>query len=83
MFISMDILIKAKEKSGLKYSDITERTGLHKSVISKVLRGTTYASLAMYIKVGQALGVSKADIQKAWRKEQIGKIEAEIKSSNE
>jgi transcriptional regulator with XRE-family HTH domain len=79
----MDILIKAKEKSGLKYSDITERTGLHKSVISKVLRGTTYASLAMYIKVGQALGVSKADIQKAWRKEQIGKIEAEIKSSNE
>jgi cyanate lyase len=78
----MNILIKAKEKSGLKYSDITEITGLHKSVISKVLRGTTYASLAMYIKVGKALGVSKADVQRAWRKEQIEKIEAEIEASN-
>jgi transcriptional regulator with XRE-family HTH domain len=83
MFISMDILIKAKEKSGLKYSDITKVTGLHKSVISKVLRGTTYASLAMYIRIGQALGVSKADVQKAWKKEQIAKIEAEIQASDE
>jgi transcriptional regulator with XRE-family HTH domain len=78
----MDILIEAKKRSGLKYSDITDITGLHKSVISKVLRGTTYASLAMYIKIGKALGVSKADIQKAWKQEQIEKIEAEIRDSN-
>jgi cyanate lyase len=79
----MDILIKAKKKSGLKYSDITKITGLHKSVISKVLRGVTYASLAVYIKVGKALGLSKEEIQKAWKKEQREKIEAEIKASNE
>jgi cyanate lyase len=79
----MNILIKAKNKSGLKYADITKITGLHKSVISKILRGTTYASLAMYIKVGEALGISKLDIQQAWKKEQIAKIEAEITASNQ
>jgi plasmid maintenance system antidote protein VapI len=78
----MYILIKAKEQTGLKYTDIAEKTGLHKSAISKVLRGTGYASLAMHIRVGQAMGVSREAVQAAWREEQIAKIEAEIKASN-
>jgi transcriptional regulator with XRE-family HTH domain len=80
--MSMDILLEAKKKNRLKYADITEKTGLHKSIISKVLNGTTYASLSMYIKIGTVLGVPKKDIQQAWKKKQIEKIETEIAASN-
>ena len=77
-------LIKAAyQKSGKTYGEINKTTGLAEPVISKVINGKQYASLAMLLRVGRAVDLNPERIAAAWKKDRISEIDAEITQSIE
>ena len=72
------LLKSAYEKSGKSYTDIFNETGCAQQVISKVLNGKQYASLATLYKIGKAINLKPKQIAEVWKKDKISEIDAEI-----
>lgn len=72
------LLKSAYKKSGKTHKDICEETEMSQSFISRIFNGRQYASLAMFIKIGQSVGLEPKQITAAWKKDKITEIDAEI-----
>jgi plasmid maintenance system antidote protein VapI len=75
-------LIKSAYKRSCKsYSKIQEESNIPPSLLSKIINGKMYASLAMYIKLGKSVGLEPQEIVNVWRQDKINHIEKEIEKA--
>jgi len=74
----INLLKSAYEKSGKTHKEICEDVKVPQSYISRMFNGGQYASLAMFIKIGQSLGLENKQITAAYKKDKIAEIDAEI-----
>jgi transcriptional regulator with XRE-family HTH domain len=72
------LLKSAYEKSGKTYQEIGKETDISQSFLSRFFNGSQSASLAMFIRIGQVVGLDTEQITKAWKKDKIAEIDAEI-----
>ena len=61
------VLVRAREKAGLKQSDVAARLGLPASYLSKIENGTRRLDVIELIQIAEAMGVDAAAIVRELR----------------
>ena len=56
------VLVKARERAGLKQSDVAAKLGLPASYLSKIEKGTRRLDVIELIRIAEAMGLDPADI---------------------
>jgi len=56
------VLVEARERAGLKQSDVAARLGLPASYLSKVENGTRRLDVIEFIRIADAMGIDPAEI---------------------
>ncbi|HEX9500752.1 MAG TPA: helix-turn-helix transcriptional regulator [Thermoanaerobaculia bacterium] len=62
-----EVLLRAREKAGLKQSDVAARLGLPASYLSKIENGTRRLDVIELIQIAEAMGVDPAAIVRELR----------------
>jgi HTH-type transcriptional regulator/antitoxin HipB len=62
-----EVLVRAREKAGLKQSDVAARLGLPASYLSKIENGTRRLDVIELIQIAEAMGVDAAAIVRELR----------------
>ena len=63
------VLVRARERAGLKQSEVAARLALPASYLSKVENGTRRLDVIEFIQIAQAMGSDPAEIIRELRKE--------------
>ena len=58
------VLVKARERAGLKQQDVAARLGLPPSYLSKVENGTRRLDVIELIRIAEAIGVDAAELMR-------------------
>ena len=62
LLILGEVLVAARERAGLKQSDVAARLGLPASYLSKVENGTQRLDVIELMRIAEAMGVEAAEI---------------------
>jgi transcriptional regulator with XRE-family HTH domain len=62
-----EVLLRAREKAGLKQSDLAARLGLPASYLSKIENGTRRLDVIELIQIAEAMGVDPASLVRELR----------------
>ena len=62
-----EVLVRAREKAGLKQTDVAARLGLPASYLSKIENGTRRLDVIELIQIAEAMGVDPAGIVRELR----------------
>jgi transcriptional regulator with XRE-family HTH domain len=62
LIILGQVLVRARERAGLKQSDVAARLGLPASYLSKIENGTRRLDVIELIRIAEAMGVDAAEI---------------------
>jgi transcriptional regulator with XRE-family HTH domain len=57
-----EVLLRARERAGLKQADVAAKLGLPASYLSKVENGTRRLDVVELIRIAEAIGVSPAEL---------------------
>jgi transcriptional regulator with XRE-family HTH domain len=57
-----DLLVRARERAGLKQSDLATRLGLPASYLSKIENGTRRLDVVEFVRIAEALDVDAAEL---------------------
>jgi transcriptional regulator with XRE-family HTH domain len=57
-----EVLLRARERAGLKQADVAARLGLPASYLSKVESGTRRLDVVELIRIAEAMGVDAAEL---------------------
>jgi transcriptional regulator with XRE-family HTH domain len=63
------VLVRIRERKGLKQSEVAGRLGLPASYLSKIENGTRRLDAIELIRIGDAMGVDPADIMRELQNE--------------
>ena len=64
------VLVEARERAGLKQSDVAAKLGVPASYLSKIENGTRRLDVIELIRMAEAMGIDPAEI--------VGKLQEEI-----
>lgn len=64
-----DVLVRARERAGLKQSDVAARLGLPASYLSKIENGTRRLDIVEFIRVAEAMNVDAAELTSELQRE--------------
>lgn len=68
LLILGEVLVRARERAGLKQSDVAARLGLPASYLSKIENGTRRLDVIELVRIAEAMEVDPADIVRDLRK---------------
>ena len=57
-----EMLVKARERAGLKQQDVAAKLGLPPSYLSKIENGTRRLDVIEFIRIAKAIGTDPADL---------------------
>jgi transcriptional regulator with XRE-family HTH domain len=63
------VLVRARERAGLKQSDVAAKLGLPASYLSKIENGTRRLDVIELLQIAEAMGVDAAEIVRELRSE--------------
>ena len=66
------ILVAARERAGLKQSDVAAKLGLPASYLSKVEKGTRRLDVIELIQIAEAMGIDPAEVVSKLQEEMRG-----------
>ena len=64
-----DVLVRARERAGLKQSDVASRLGLPASYLSKIENGTRRLDVVEFINIANAMEIDAADLMRELQEE--------------
>lgn len=59
-----DVLVRARERAGLKQSDVAARLGLPASYLSKIENGTRRLDVIEFVRIADAMEVDASDLMR-------------------
>lgn len=75
------LLKSAFDNSGKTQKEISTMLNMKQATFSTIINGKHYASLAMYCKIGQLIGVKNEKTAAAYRKDKIKDLDNEIEET--
>ena len=63
------VLVKARERAGLKQQEVAARLGLPPSYLSKIENGTRRLDVIEFIRIAKAIGADPADMMRELEQE--------------
>ena len=67
-----DVLVRARERAGLKQSDVAARLGLPASYLSKIENGTRRLDIIEFIHIAEAMGLDAASLVRELERDLAG-----------